>query len=78
VNTWWRPRERQQLALLGDAGADRHVVPVAGFVTLQMEDMTTDTLRIKTCNAPNAVAANDPAFVATDRPFHLHVRKLRS
>lgn len=51
---------------------------VAGFITVELETMTTNTLRVRTWNAPNMVAANAAAFVAANRPFHLHVRKLRS
>jgi hypothetical protein len=44
----------------------------AGVITLQLEEMTDDTLRVKTYN----LAAAAPA--AADRPFHLHIRKMNA
>jgi hypothetical protein len=48
---------------------------VAGFITVELESMTTNTLRVRTWNANAAVAANAAAFIAADRAFHLHVRR---
>jgi hypothetical protein len=43
-----------------------------GVITVQLETMTTDTLRVKTYNFVAAAPA------ATDRPFHLHVRRMNA
>ena len=53
------------LATLAPANA---VAQQPGMITVELENMTTASLRVRTFNMAGA---------ATDRPFHLHVRKIQ-